>query len=44
MKPAPFTLIRTDALGRVVHVEPLLFVPLRNVRPLNNAMLRRAGA
>lgn len=42
MVSAPCRIDR-DQRGQIVRVEPLRFIPIRNIRPLNNAMLRRAS-
>lgn len=43
MKSAPFTLIERDALGRVVRVQPLMFVPVRAL-PVAQSVAGRASA
>ena len=43
MKPSSAYRIDRDAEGHVLSIIPLRFIPLRNIRPLNNAMLKRAS-
>jgi hypothetical protein len=43
MKAAPFTLVDRDSKGRIIRTERVRWIPLRNIRPLNNAMLKRSA-
>lgn len=41
VKAAPFTLVDRNSKGQIIRTERVRYIPLRDIRPLNKAMLAR---